>query len=222
MVPPQNIIPTLLSFSSSLPNNQPNMKKRSRHFTIDATDNEKPLNQSPPQQPMLSASIPLPKSHIHRTPSELQLCEDKRRADYEDVRMFSRLVVGIQSQCVRSGYVHPLTKKSLQDIVHTKQAKDEELECTTSKLHPHYEEGEDGGGDWEVAYNGGAPDDAQDQASVDTPRACHPLGMNDKTPSVIKTSSNGSIVSNLADCRLGDNEEEEDEEEDGCCFQLEL
>jgi len=220
MVTTQNTTHSLLT--SSLPS-QPNImksnnKKRGRHFTTtNATDNEKPLNQ----QPILSASIPLPKSHIHRTPSELQLCEDKRRADYEDVRMFSRLVVGIQSQCVRSGYVHPLTKKSLQDIVQTKQAKDEELECTTSKLHPHDEEGETG--DWELAYGcGGAPDDAQDQASVDTPRACHPLGANDKTPSVVKTSSNGSIVSNLADCKLGDNEEEEEEEEDGCCFQLEL
>ena len=58
MVPPQNIIPALLS--SSLPNNQPNMKKRSRHFTTNAsTDNEKPLNESS-QQPMLSASIPYP------------------------------------------------------------------------------------------------------------------------------------------------------------------
>ena len=71
------------------------------------------------RQYSLSASIPLPKSHVHRTRSELQLADDVQRAENEDVRMCVRLVVGIQSQCVKSGYVHPLTEQSLKEILRT-------------------------------------------------------------------------------------------------------
>ena len=69
----------------------------------------------------------MPKSHIHRAPSNLQLANDTRRAKYEDVRMYVRLVIRMQSQCLASRYVHPLTRKSLQDIQKTKQAGKEEL-----------------------------------------------------------------------------------------------
>ena len=38
---------------------------------------------------------------MHRTPSEIQLCEDKDLADYRDYRMFARIVDGI-SRCRQS------------------------------------------------------------------------------------------------------------------------
>lgn len=79
-----------------------------------------------------SSIIPLPKTHIHRTPSELQLADETRRAEYDDVRMYARLVVGMQSQIQRDyhsngGVIHPLSKKSLAGVVKTKQANDDEL-----------------------------------------------------------------------------------------------
>ena len=87
-----------------------------------------------------------------------------QRAEYQDVRMYARIVVGIQLQCLVSGYVHPLTRKSLQDVFKTKQANEEELE---KKLHDHDEEGED----WEIAYM-----EDGDENSVETPLPCHPMG----------------------------------------------
>ncbi|KAL7548807.1 hypothetical protein ACHAWF_012065 [Thalassiosira exigua] len=170
-------------FSSSLPlpRHQHHRSKR-RHHPSDGKD--KPY--------VLSASIPLPKSHIQRTNSELQLADDLRRAEYEDVRMYARLVVGMQSRCVATGYVHPLTQKSLQDILHTRQAGEEELE----RLHVH-DEDDDG---WELSYDR----DAQDENSVDSPMP--------------KTPSSGSMASNLS----GVPQENRQEEEDECMFSLEL
>jgi hypothetical protein len=104
-------------FSSSPPS-QPNRHHLVRRMYSD-------------QQP-LSASIPLPKSHIHRTHSELQLAVDVQRAERVDFRMCVRLVVGMQSQCITSGYVHPLTEQSMQDILRTKAADEHELEGNSS------------------------------------------------------------------------------------------
>jgi len=91
--------------------------------------------------------IPLPKSHIHRTPSELQLADDMRRAEYEDVRMYARLVVGMQNQIQRNclvngGVVHPLSQKSLQGVLKTKQANDEELMTMHDHQHHHHHSSE--------------------------------------------------------------------------------
>lgn len=45
-----------------------------------------------------SQSIPLPASHVHRTQSELQLCEDMEAAERRDLNMFYRLVNGIRER----------------------------------------------------------------------------------------------------------------------------
>jgi hypothetical protein len=45
-----------------------------------------------------SKSIPLPSSHVHRTQSELQLCEDMETAERRDLNMFYRLVNGIRDR----------------------------------------------------------------------------------------------------------------------------
>lgn len=75
-----------------------------------------------------SKSIPLPKSHIRRTPSELEIADNLLVAERHDVRMYSRLLTGMQSQCVAAGYVHPLNQKSLQGIVRTKHVDYEQSE----------------------------------------------------------------------------------------------
>eukprot|EP00579_Thalassiosira_antarctica_P016746 CAMPEP_0201946398 /NCGR_PEP_ID=MMETSP0903-20130614/54400_1 /ASSEMBLY_ACC=CAM_ASM_000552 /TAXON_ID=420261 /ORGANISM="Thalassiosira antarctica, Strain CCMP982" /LENGTH=289 /DNA_ID=CAMNT_0048489497 /DNA_START=52 /DNA_END=921 /DNA_ORIENTATION=+ len=154
--PRDNVASSTASFnnpllSSSLPH---------RHFHSKRPHHHSNVNDTP-----LSASIPLPKSHIHRTPSELQLADDTRRAEYEDVRMYARIVVGMQSQCLVSGYIHPLTRKSLQDVLKTKQANTEELEIE-KKLHDHYEEDED----CELPY-----EEERDENSVGTPLPYHPM-----------------------------------------------
>jgi len=123
--------------------------------------------------------------------------------------MYARLVVGMQSQCLVSGYVHPLTRKSLQDILKTKQANEDELE----RSQDHEVEG---GEDWELGYL-----DERDENSVDTPQPCHPIGAWAAAPTVVKTPSNGSIVSNLSNAPPLECQEGQDPE-DECVFSLEL
>eukprot|EP00538_Stauroneis_constricta_P011745 CAMPEP_0119573374 /NCGR_PEP_ID=MMETSP1352-20130426/45093_1 /TAXON_ID=265584 /ORGANISM="Stauroneis constricta, Strain CCMP1120" /LENGTH=346 /DNA_ID=CAMNT_0007623063 /DNA_START=198 /DNA_END=1238 /DNA_ORIENTATION=+ len=43
-------------------------------------------------------SIPLPKDHVRRTESELQLCEDMAVAEQKDLNMFYRLINGIRDR----------------------------------------------------------------------------------------------------------------------------
>ena len=166
------------------------------------------------QQP-LSASIPLPKSHVHRTRSELQLADDVRRAEYEDVRMCVRLVVGMQSQCIKSGYVHPLTEQSLREILRTKAADERGLE---RKLREHHRaataaEPTDDDDDWEVSYLGAA---TSENSSINTPpgRPWHTVGTSSGAPALVKYPSDGSMVSNFSS--------EEYPEDDDCVFSLEL
>ena len=84
-----------------------------------------------------SAPISLPETHMHRTHSELQLEDDTLYAEYKDDVMYCRLMTGmrsqIQRQCMTSGgnekvSVHPLSWKSMNGIVKTKQSNDHELE----------------------------------------------------------------------------------------------
>lgn len=53
-------------------------------------DEERRISRSP--------AIPLPKSHIHRTASELDLSEGIAMAEFRDQCMFNRLVSGMQKQ----------------------------------------------------------------------------------------------------------------------------
>ena len=162
------------------------------------------------RQYSLSASIPLPKSHVHRTRSELQLADDVQRAENEDVRMCVRLVVGIQSQCVKSGYVHPLTEQSLKEILRTKAADEHELEGKLRELHraaaaaePMEEED-----DWEVSYH---RNETVEKPSTDP---CHPAGTPSGAPALVKSPRDGSMISNSWS--------EEYPEDDDCVFTLEL
>lgn len=85
-----------------------------------------------------SQNIPLPMSHMHRTQSEVQLCEDMKTAEQRDLNMFYRLVNGIrerQMDLVRENDsstaaaafydpAHALTEaeRSLAHIIHTRNA----------------------------------------------------------------------------------------------------
>eukprot|EP00529_Nitzschia_sp_RCC80_P031220 CAMPEP_0113482760 /NCGR_PEP_ID=MMETSP0014_2-20120614/23087_1 /TAXON_ID=2857 /ORGANISM="Nitzschia sp." /LENGTH=357 /DNA_ID=CAMNT_0000376291 /DNA_START=454 /DNA_END=1527 /DNA_ORIENTATION=+ /assembly_acc=CAM_ASM_000159 len=46
----------------------------------------------------MSRSMPFPSSHVHRTDSEVQLCEDEEMAERRDLTMFYRLVNGIRER----------------------------------------------------------------------------------------------------------------------------
>jgi hypothetical protein len=87
---------------------------------------------SPPR----SASIPIPRPHPRRTPSEVRReatrAQEVRRAERDDGRMYARIVAGIHSQLQRQcsqnrGLVHPLSWRSLQGVVRTMHASPEEL-----------------------------------------------------------------------------------------------
>ena len=149
-----------------------------------------------------SSSIPLPISHIHRTRSELQFVNDTRLAEYEDERLYARLVAGMRSRWLASGDVHPLTRQSLLEIYQTKRAMDD----------PRHPEEDDE--DWGLSYGYGEEQD--ESVSVDTLRPCHPLGTARRASIVVKTQSKELMVSNLSHSGW------EDPEENECMFSLEM
>ena len=147
--------------------------------------------------------IPLPKSHIHRTPSELQLADDMRRAEYDDVRMYARLVVGMQSQIqrhclVNGGVVNPLSQKSLQGVLKTKQANDEELMMMHDHRHHH--------SGWGVDCI-----DEQDEHSLE--------GM---TSSSSQGGGAGQAIDASTKSYLTSSCDDDDQDADGCVFNIEL
>jgi hypothetical protein len=115
-----------------------------------------------------SDSIPLPKSHIHLTPSDLQLADDMLRAEYYDDQMFMRLFVGMESQILReysdNGVVHPLTLKSWIGLVKTKQANDEDL----MRMHDHQRTHRNHSAVKEMMTSSSSQRGAGYQASMDT------------------------------------------------------
>lgn len=117
------------------------------------------------------------------------------------MRMYARLVVGMQSQCINSGYVHPLTRKSLEDILKTKQADQDELENSLR-------EGDED--QWRLSLPEGEENDGE---SVDSPRPCQPMAALEEAPTIVKTPSYGSMISNVS---------QDEEEDDECLFSLEL
>eukprot|EP00571_Detonula_confervacea_P015174 CAMPEP_0172297234 /NCGR_PEP_ID=MMETSP1058-20130122/332_1 /TAXON_ID=83371 /ORGANISM="Detonula confervacea, Strain CCMP 353" /LENGTH=217 /DNA_ID=CAMNT_0013006359 /DNA_START=416 /DNA_END=1069 /DNA_ORIENTATION=- len=152
--------PVVVSFpdlpSSVSPKNNTNlvtMKKERHHSCVVPTTNLNFINALPmPQPATTSAPISLPRSHIHRTPSEIRLESLTLRAEHEDVRMYSRLLCGMKEQIRHRSFasgddgVHPLSRKSLQGIVNTKLVNDQELE--EENLH----DGDSDDGGWDISY----------------------------------------------------------------------
>lgn len=116
-----------------------------------------------------SAPLPLPPTHIRRTPSELRLEALTLYAEHEDVRMYARLLGGMQHRILQAGggtgvedeaSVHPLSRKSMRNIARTKMADDRELERVTEGSERESPADEDGGGargagedsGWELSY----------------------------------------------------------------------
>mmetsp|Transcript_24235 Transcript_24235/g.50106 ORF Transcript_24235/g.50106 Transcript_24235/m.50106 type:complete len:240 (+) Transcript_24235:233-952(+) len=209
-------------------------KKRRQGASATSSLKSKPKSTKatvPVRNAEASSSIPLPKSHIHRTPSELQLADDMRTAEYQDVRMYARLVVGMQSQCLASGYVHPLSRKSLQGVIQTKQANIDEgaMNNHEGTRYSDYDHG------WDVSYideensmGGGSP--AQQQlkncevgvaqgGTFSAQGGGFLQGHSNESSSLARHSSDGS-VSTLS--HQGHEFNHDNEDEDDCVFCLEL
>ncbi|KAL3785316.1 hypothetical protein HJC23_008880 [Cyclotella cryptica] len=99
-------------------------RSRPRHITAEARASCDSI--SPPRRahaPSLHSSsdpIRLPESHIHRTPSELQLAQELIKADFRDERMYTRLVNGMLLHYDDDEHsMHPLTVKSLKGLMST-------------------------------------------------------------------------------------------------------
>mmetsp|Transcript_42350 Transcript_42350/g.72327 ORF Transcript_42350/g.72327 Transcript_42350/m.72327 type:complete len:172 (-) Transcript_42350:302-817(-) len=148
--------------------------------------------------------IPLPSSHIRRTPSEIQIADEARRAEHDDVRMYARLVVGMRSQIrrdylVNGGVVHPLSERSLRNVVKTKRADSDDLEKSDS----HDE--------WDFSFVEEQDPDADDASSFENA----PWSMLTQRPP--SKSESGDSLSTR-----GSMKEEDQEEEYVCVFSLEL
>lgn len=145
--------------------------------------------------------------------------------------MYARLVVGMQSQCLASGYVHPLSRKSLQGVIQTKQANIDE-EAMNNYEGARYSDYDHG---WDVSYideensmgGGGGGSPAQPLKSCEaglsegaTSSAQGRVllhGHSNETSSLARHSSDGS-VSTLSH----QGQELNQDDEDDCVFCLEL
>lgn len=136
---PSNITPKTVRFSPKIKVS----KKRLRNAQVSPASELKkstsmPITSTTSSSELYSKPVKIPASHIRRTPSELLLEELTLHAEWEDARMYSRLVCGMYDQLRRRSAVsgeedgdinvmHPLSRKSLQGIVKTKHACDQEL-----------------------------------------------------------------------------------------------
>ena len=112
----------------------------SRHGTGSISPERTPIST------VHSSPIRLPKTHIHRTPSELQLAQEKVKADYHEWQMYARLVHGMSHHCEDSeSEMHPLTAKSLRGVVNTHN---KGLHSRSS----HVDDDVQDDNDWEVSY----------------------------------------------------------------------
>ena len=166
------------------------------------------VKESSSVSPLLSATsapIPLPKSHptLTRTWSEIELAAEVDRAEHHDAQMYARLVVGMRSQIQRGGHVHPLSRKSLQGIIRTKMADDQELE-NQELLNDYIEDSDDDGDGWSMSHT-----------SID--------GLSSRSSSPLSSlASQGSKDSLSSMIRASNETEDDDETEDDCIFNLEL
>jgi len=108
------------------------IKKTRRHVNVAPTTD----SSCAQIEEFSSTSVPisLPKTHIHRTQSELELEGLNLQAEHKDYVMFLRLLGGMHDQmrhrvstCGQVD-VHPLSQKSLNGIIKTKQANVQDLE----------------------------------------------------------------------------------------------
>ncbi|KAL3785314.1 hypothetical protein HJC23_008878 [Cyclotella cryptica] len=138
--------PELLSHSQSTAPPPPHRRSKQHHARTTSRQTPHHGHAAPPPFPTTtaaaSAPISLPKSHIHRTPSELQLEQSLLQAEYSDVRMYARLVRGMtergaalhrprgedEDECVNStttttteGRHYWLSRKSLLGVVECRQ-----------------------------------------------------------------------------------------------------
>ncbi len=135
-----------------------------------------------------------------------------RRAEYDDVRMYARLVVGMQSQIQREclengGVVHPLSQKSLQGVVKTKQANDEELMTMHDHQHTHHSHHSDPGG-W--GFN--CIEEQDENAAVEEMMASPTSQGEAVGPGASMDASKKSFLTSTCD----------DQDGDDCVFNLEL
>jgi hypothetical protein len=69
---------------------------------LEPSDRGKPMPSldltTPSSMEKRSRTIPLPSSHVYRTQSELQLCEDMAVAEHREMNMFYRVVNGIRER----------------------------------------------------------------------------------------------------------------------------
>lgn len=73
-----------------------------------------------PTMPETLKSQSIPISGMHRTASEVQLCEDEALADYRDYVVYSRIVNGISRQQETNHFFRQENNKCLAHIVSTR------------------------------------------------------------------------------------------------------
>lgn len=199
---PLDIMPPFPDRRSVRPRKGFQLKMRSKGSICDVPKNSSSIvKESSSVSPLsaTSAPIPLPKSHLTRTWSEIELAAKVRQAEHHDAQMYARLVVGMRSQIQRDiasgGQVHPQSWRSLQGVISTKMADDQELN--------DYIEDSNGDG-WSMSHTSIDDESSSSMSSIGCSVASQ--GSKDSLSSMIRASE----------------ENEDDETEDDCIFRMEL
>jgi hypothetical protein len=124
----------------------------------------------------------------------------------------------MQSQCIKSGYVHPLTKQSLHEVLRTKAANEHELEGKLRDHHHHRADAvhpKDDDDEWEADEDASGWHHGNSGVSP-RPCPCHPMeGTPIKSSSaLVKIPSDGSMLTSSSS--------EGYPEDDDCLFDFEL
>ena len=178
-----------------------------------------------------SAPISLPKSHIHRTPSELQLEQSLIQAEYSDHMMYARLVRGMTErgaalqQHPNQERGHELSRKSLMGVVECRQRPileegqhqddDDEISGNVTSMAGELGKGQsavDSG--WSIGYS---YEETSHQGAANSQERHLPMHSGSQTKSMTQEHGHCREVSS-ASSRCQEPEDEEDE----CVFSLEM
>mmetsp|Transcript_14857 Transcript_14857/g.22866 ORF Transcript_14857/g.22866 Transcript_14857/m.22866 type:complete len:189 (-) Transcript_14857:96-662(-) len=88
--------------------------------TIDSRSSQRYGNNSSPTNSTDSAPIPLPRTHLHRTRSEVALEEANKLADWRENQMYLRLLTGMIRRSQEKGLdQNPKIIRSMENLVQT-------------------------------------------------------------------------------------------------------
>uniref|UniRef100_A0A7S3L296 Uncharacterized protein n=1 Tax=Amphora coffeiformis TaxID=265554 RepID=A0A7S3L296_9STRA len=128
--------------SSTQPMSMEYARCRPSHQSYSFSYNVKPGGSEQEEDAVRSRSIPISKSALRRTASELKLTEDEATADFQDYVFFSRLLTGItkqQQESVSDEFLQE-SDECLAHIIGTRNGSLDKIPVSQGGATSYYEE----------------------------------------------------------------------------------